>query len=45
MAVVFIPLDDIDSFREVRAFPASSIGPELIQAVSDHVPLIVDLDL
>jgi superfamily II DNA or RNA helicase len=35
MAVVFIPLDDIDSFREVRAFPSSSIGPELIQAVRE----------
>src|SRR5262249_21935396 len=33
MAVVLIPLDDIQSFREVRAYPASNISPELIDAV------------
>jgi len=35
MAVAFTPLDDIDSFREVRAFPSSSIGPELSSAVRE----------
>src|SRR4029079_14944024 len=33
MTVVLIPLDDIQSFREVRAYPASNISPELIGAV------------
>jgi superfamily II DNA or RNA helicase len=35
MPVVLIPLDEIDSFHEVRAYPSSSIGPALIHAVRE----------
>jgi len=35
MPVVLIPLDEIDSFHEVRAYPSSSIGPALITAVRE----------
>jgi len=33
LAVGLVPLDDFRSFREVRAYPSSSIGPERIEAV------------
>jgi hypothetical protein len=35
MPIVLIPLDEIDSFHEVRAYPSSGIGPELINAVRE----------